>query len=76
MIDKKQPKLDTRNIALNLYRLRSQSNLTHEQLAEMLNVSVRIVYSWENGTKVPALKRVITISSMFQVTVDSILRLS
>jgi DNA-binding transcriptional regulator YiaG len=76
MIDKKQPKLDTRNISLNLYRLRTQGHLTHEQFAEMLNVSVRIVYSWENGTKLPGLGRVILIATVFQVTVDSILRLS
>lgn len=74
MANQAKPLLNTRNIALNVYRLRQESNLTHEDLAETLGVSVRIVYSWENGTKIPSLTRLIEIAVVFKTSVDSILR--
>jgi DNA-binding XRE family transcriptional regulator len=76
MISNQKPKLDVRNISINLYTLRTKLNYTHEQMAEILNVSVRVIYMWESGTKCPALKRLIVIALTFEVTVDSILRLS
>jgi len=74
MANQEKPLLNTHNIALNIYRLRQESNLTHENFAETLGVSVRIIYSWENGTKIPSLTRLIEIAGVFKTSVDSILR--
>lgn len=74
MATQEKPLLNTCNIALHIYQLRQERNLTHEDLAETLGVSVRIIYSWENGTKIPSLTRLIEIALVFNTSVDSILR--
>ena len=74
MANQAKPLLNTKNIALNIYKLRQERNFTHEDFAEMLAVSTRTVYSWENGTKLPSLKRLIEIALVFNASVDSILR--
>lgn len=62
------------NIALNLYRLRIQREMTHESIAELLGVSVRTIYFWEEGTKCPSLNSLVALSRVLMTSVDSILR--
>ena len=57
-----------------LYRLRKNSGLSQEQLAEQLNVSRQAISKWEQGTAVPESEKLITISNYFGVTVDYLLK--
>ena len=43
-------------LAENIRALRKQRNLTQEQLAEVLGVTVGAVYKWEAGLSLPELK--------------------
>ena len=56
-----------------LYRLRKNSGLSQEQLAEQLNVSRQAISKWEQGTAVPESEKLIAISNYFAVTVDYLL---
>lgn len=57
-----------------LYKLRKNSGLSQEQLAEQLNVSRQAISKWEQGTAVPESEKLITISNYFGVTVDYLLK--
>ena len=53
-----------------LYKLRKNSGLSQEQLAEKLNVSRQAISKWESGTAVPESEKLVTISNYFGVSVD------
>lgn len=57
-----------------LYKLRKNSGLSQEQLAEQLNVSRQAISKWESGTAVPEREKLITISNYFGVSVDYLLK--
>ena len=57
-----------------LYKLRKNSGLSQDQLAEQLNVSRQAISKWEQGTAVPESEKLITISNYFGVTVDYLLK--
>ena len=57
-----------------LYKLRKNSGLSQEQLAEQLNVSRQAISKWEQGTAVPESEKLIAISNYFDVTVDYLLK--
>lgn len=57
-----------------LYKLRKNSGLSQEQLAEQLNVSRQAISKWEQGTAVPESEKLIAISNYFSVTVDYLLK--
>lgn len=57
-----------------LYKLRKNSGLSQEQLAEQLNVSRQAISKWESGTAVPESEKLITISNFFGVSVDYLLK--
>ena len=57
-----------------LYKLRKNSGLSQEQLAEQLNVSRQAISKWEQGTAVPESEKLISISNYFGVTVDYLLK--
>lgn len=57
-----------------LYKLRKNSGLSQEQLAEQLNVSRQAISKWESGTAVPESEKLITISNYFDVSVDYLLK--
>lgn len=57
-----------------LYKLRKNSGLSQEQLAEQLNVSRQAISKWESGTAVPESEKLITISNYFGVSVDYLLK--
>lgn len=57
-----------------LYKLRKNSALSQEQLAEQLNVSRQAISKWEQGTAVPESEKLIAISNYFGVTVDYLLK--
>ena len=57
-----------------LYKLRKNSGLSQEQLAEQLNVSRQAISKWESGTAVPESEKLVAISNYFSVSVDYLLK--
>lgn len=66
--------LSIANFGLNLYKLRLERELTHDQLAELLGVSTRSVYGWESGKKKPGFQRAVEIANVLEASLDNILR--
>ena len=56
-----------------LYELRMESNLSRAQLAEKLNVSVRLISYWENGKRECDFDMLIKIADLFSVSIDYLL---
>lgn len=52
---------------------RKEKKLTQEQLAEMLGISNRAVSKWERGLNLPDATFMLSLSSIFKVTVNEIL---
>lgn len=57
-----------------LHKLRKESGLSQEQLAEKLNVSRQAISKWESGTAIPESEKLIAISDYFNVTTDYLLK--
>ena len=53
--------------------LRMESNFSRVQLAEKLNVSVRLVSYWENGQRECDFDMLIKIADIFSVSIDYLL---
>ena len=57
-----------------IQELRKGKGLSQEQLADVLNVSRQAVSKWESGQSLPDVERLIAMSTLFEVTVDYILK--
>ena len=57
-----------------LKELRKQSGLTQEQAAEKLNVSRAAVARWETGKGIPDISNLITISEVFDISLDELIK--
>lgn len=57
-----------------IQRLRRERGLSQDQLAEMLNVSRQAVSKWERDEAVPETEKVLRISELFSVSIDSLLK--
>ena len=53
--------------------LRIENNLSRTQLAEKLNVSVRLISYWENGQRECDFDMLIKIADIFSVSIDYLL---
>ena len=53
--------------------LRIENNLSRVQLAEKLNVSVRLISYWENGQRECDFNMLIKIADLFSVSIDYLL---
>jgi transcriptional regulator with XRE-family HTH domain len=56
-----------------LTALRIEANLSRAQLAEKLNVSVRLISYWENGQRECDFDMLIKIADLFSVSIDFLL---
>ena len=56
-----------------LYSLRVECNMSRAELAEKLNVSVRLISYWENGQRECDFDMLIKIADLFSVSVDYLL---
>ena len=56
-----------------LSTLRIESGLTRARLAEMLNVSVRLISYWENGERECSFDMLMAIADIFGVSTDYLL---
>lgn len=59
--------------AEQLKSLREEINLSRLQLAQKLNVSVRLISYWENGQRECDFDMLIKISEVFAVSIDCLL---
>ena len=58
------------NIGGNIKRLRQQSNMTQDQVAEKLHVSYQAVSKWENNINAPDIALLPKIAKLFGVSID------
>lgn len=61
-------------IGEKLAKLRTEHNLTQEQLAEVLHVSRQSVSKWELNTSYPDTEKLIKISKLFDCSLDYLLK--
>ena len=66
--------MDQVKIGNFLKKLRKEKGITQEQLAEILNVSGRIVSRWENEKSYPDLQMLINISDRFEISLDTLIK--
>ena len=60
------------NIGNKIKQLRKRRDLTQEQLAEYLNVSVSAVSQWESGKTLPDISLILPLANFFDVTTDTL----
>lgn len=63
------------NLGENLFRYRSQCNLSQGDLANELGVSRQSVSKWENNTSTPELDKLINMAKVFGVSLDELVGL-
>lgn len=56
-----------------LKALRTERNLTQEELSKMVNVSSKTVGAWERGTRQPSIEAITKLAEIFNVTTDYLL---
>ena len=59
-----------------LLTLRKANDMTQEQLAEKLNVSRQSISKWESGQATPELEKIVSLSVVFHVSTDYLLKSS
>ncbi len=57
-----------------LLLLRREKGYSQENLADMLDVSRQSVSKWESGTAMPEIDKLVSIATIFGVSIDSLLR--
>ncbi len=60
------------NIGSTIKKYRQQKDLTQEQLAEYLNVSVSAVSQWESAKTVPDISTILSLANFFDITLDEL----
>jgi transcriptional regulator with XRE-family HTH domain len=63
------------NISSNIKRLRRETDLTQEQLADVLGVSFQSVSKWERNDGMPDIMLLPSIARFFNTTVDDLLNM-
>lgn len=58
----------------NIFRLRSERNMSQGDLADVLGVSRQSVSKWENGNAIPDLDKQIKMSELFDISLDSLVK--
>lgn len=60
----------TNKIGSNIRALRKKNYLTHEQLAETLNMTRQTLSNYELGKRIPDIYELIRIADLFHVSLD------
>lgn len=60
------------NLGENIYRLRTEKNMSQGDLADALDVSRQSVSKWENNSAVPELEKLKKMSQLFGLTIDEL----
>ena len=63
------------NIKLDnkLKKLRQNSGMTQEQLADLLDVTPQAISRWENGSSMPDVVHLVSLANCFDVTLDELI---
>lgn len=61
------------NLPENIKRCRRELNMTQEQLAEAVGVTVGAVSKWESGATTPDLALLLSLADLFQTSLDALL---
>lgn len=62
------------NIGKRLKDARIESGYTQEQIAEQLDVSRQTISSWENGRTFPDIVSVVSLSDIYDVSLDALIK--
>lgn len=62
------------DISIQIKKLREKNDLTQESFAEKIYVSRQAVSKWENGRGVPDIENIISISELFDVSLDELIK--
>ena len=62
------------NLGERLYELRTRHEMSQGDLAEKLDVSRQTISKWENNMSIPELDKIISLSNVFGVTVDYLVK--
>jgi transcriptional regulator with XRE-family HTH domain len=54
--------------------LRKNENLSQEQLGQKLNVTRQAIYKWENDKGYPDIQNLITLSELFDISIDELIK--
>ena len=65
--------LNPKIISENIIFLRQQQNMTQQELAARVNVTHQAVSKWENGSSIPDLQTLMTLTRLFDVSLDDLL---
>lgn len=65
--------MDTQKIGKFLKSLRTQHNMTQEQLGEKLGVTNKTVSRWETGNYLPSIDCLKILSELYQISINEIL---
>lgn len=65
--------MDTKKMGAFICSLRKKNNLSQEELSKMIPISREAVSKWERGITVPNSETLLILSSIFNVSVDSLL---
>lgn len=65
--------MDIEKMAEFLKCLREDKGLTQDQLGDMLNVSRSLVSKWEHASKIPAVDCLMSLSKIYDITIDEII---
>ena len=67
------PRIDMAATGLNIYQLRTKNNY---RVADIQNIfdftSPQAIYKWESGQSLPTIERMITLSRIFNCSVEDI----
>lgn len=61
------------SIGKNIKKARQEADMTQEQLAELLNISVSAVSQWESDKTTPDISMIPALCNVFQITSDKLL---
>ncbi len=60
------------DLGANIYKFRTQKNMSQGDLADTLDVSRQSVSKWENNSAVPELEKLIKMAQFFGITLDEL----
>ncbi len=58
---------------IKLKKLRQNSGMTQEQLADLLDVTPQAISRWENGSSMPDVVHLVSLANCFEVTLDELI---
>ena len=61
------------NLGEKLYKLRKETGLSQEALAEQMKTSRQAISKWENNQGYPETEKLLQLSNIFGVSVDYLL---